>query len=1014
MTPSWLITRPAEEADEFAEILAARGHIGIAAPVLAIRPGTEVEIDLDGVQALLFTSTNGVRTFARLSARRDLPVLTVGDRTGAAARAAGFGLVHSAAGAAGDLVRLAERELDPTRGALWHGAGEHVMGELRPAIERLGFELRTIVLYRAVAASRLPPDATAALKDGTVGGVLFFSPRTAEVFVKLVVREGLADRLGGLSALCLSRPVALGLLSASRDAGAPGAAVRWARVRAAAHPDRSALLALLDDDTEGRDVAPEESLAEEPMTPIDSPEPTASASGSASGEATNAVIELFGGIRPMASKLGMPFTTVQGWKKRGNIPDQRHAEIAAAAERHEIALPAGLLASTAPPSADRSEAEETPSAPQTPPAAAPAAEPPGGGAEDSAEDQPVTSQDPPAQPVPPDSTRGGGTAWLAAAVAVLAAVASISAPWWAPEPVAKLLGQTPASAIDERIAALESVDPLDLTALEDRLASLEASAAGAPDIGALEDRLAAAEAAADDAAALAGPLDALAATAGELEAAQQALADELAALAARPAAPEPVAPAPAEPDGSQAAVGDLTARVDALGESVAALRDAVGDAAPREAIAAITDRLARLETAAAAVEALADRLDEVAGGLDALDSRLSASEALLETVSADLGALVDRDPLPGAETSRRLDQLLERVDRLDGTVGGLQAVRVRMEALETAQAANAMLRDTIGGTIADLTGRIDGLGADIARSEDAVDRSLETATLRLEGAFEDTRQALDGEVAAIRGDVDDGIAGLEGSLAAALDDAATRLAIMQAAIDELLAADTTTQAILLAVGQLQVAVERGQGFAPALATLEEAAADDPAFADQLDLLRPQAEGGVPTRPQLVDRFYPMAEAARAADRLPEDPDWVDRTQAAVEGLFSVRPVAQEASGDTVPFILARAEARIVRGDLEGAVDAIGDLTGPAADAAADWLADAQARLAAERALQVLTDEAVGRLTGPETDTDAAAPAEAMPAEPAESGGDGAADPPAAAPAETDPSAPSGASSGTSG
>lgn len=39
------------------------------------------------------------------------------------------------------------------------------------------------------------------------------------------------------------------------------------------------------------------------------------------------VIEQFGGIRPFASKLGVPVTTVQGWKKRNSIPENRWDEI---------------------------------------------------------------------------------------------------------------------------------------------------------------------------------------------------------------------------------------------------------------------------------------------------------------------------------------------------------------------------------------------------------------------------------------------------------------------------------------------------------------------------------------------------------------------------------------------------------------------------------------------------------------------------------------------------------------
>jgi hypothetical protein len=50
------------------------------------------------------------------------------------------------------------------------------------------------------------------------------------------------------------------------------------------------------------------------------------------------VIELFGGIRPMAAKMGVPVTTVQGWKKRNVIPGNRRNDVIRAAAAHGIAL----------------------------------------------------------------------------------------------------------------------------------------------------------------------------------------------------------------------------------------------------------------------------------------------------------------------------------------------------------------------------------------------------------------------------------------------------------------------------------------------------------------------------------------------------------------------------------------------------------------------------------------------------------------------------------------------------
>jgi DNA-binding transcriptional MerR regulator len=54
--------------------------------------------------------------------------------------------------------------------------------------------------------------------------------------------------------------------------------------------------------------------------------------------ATERLVQRFGGIRPMANKLEVPVTTVQGWKKRGAIPATRLADLRLAAQRHGIGL----------------------------------------------------------------------------------------------------------------------------------------------------------------------------------------------------------------------------------------------------------------------------------------------------------------------------------------------------------------------------------------------------------------------------------------------------------------------------------------------------------------------------------------------------------------------------------------------------------------------------------------------------------------------------------------------------
>lgn len=63
-----------------------------------------------------------------------------------------------------------------------------------------------------------------------------------------------------------------------------------------------------------------------------------SKSGKKSIENAAQIIEKFGGIRPMSSKINVAVTTIQGWKKRGTIPANRKSVLLRAAEQHEVDL----------------------------------------------------------------------------------------------------------------------------------------------------------------------------------------------------------------------------------------------------------------------------------------------------------------------------------------------------------------------------------------------------------------------------------------------------------------------------------------------------------------------------------------------------------------------------------------------------------------------------------------------------------------------------------------------------
>ena len=189
----------------------------------------------EAAQALLVTSANGLRAFAGLDPRRDLPVFAVGDASAAAARAAGFAAVESAAGTVEDLARLVAGKLSPQDGPLLQPAASKLAGDLKGALGRAGFEVLRAVLYDAEAARALSPALQQKINSKLIDVVTLFSPRTAATFASLIRASGLSEACGGMTALCLSKAVAREI------SGLP-----WGSIAIAGRPDQAALLARLD------------------------------------------------------------------------------------------------------------------------------------------------------------------------------------------------------------------------------------------------------------------------------------------------------------------------------------------------------------------------------------------------------------------------------------------------------------------------------------------------------------------------------------------------------------------------------------------------------------------------------------------------------------------------------------------------------------------------------------------------------------------------------------------------
>jgi hypothetical protein len=163
------------------------------------------------------------------------------------------------------------------------------------------------------------------------------------------------------------------------------------------------------------------------------------------------------------------------------------------------------------------------------------------------------------------------------------------------------------------------------------------------------------------------------------------------------------------------------------------------------------------------------------------------------------------------------------------------------------------------------------------------------------------------------------------------------------------ATDTKSAAAAIAFANLSSAIAEGRPYATELATIKSFVPDP----GDLGPLPAYAEKGIPTVPELTRSFGANRDAALSAAAPVPSGSLIDRLLASVSTLVKVTRVDEAATGDSASAVLARAEALLDKGDLAGPVKQIETLDGAPREAFKAWLADAQARLAADAILQRL-------------------------------------------------------------
>jgi hypothetical protein len=332
-------------------------------------------------------------------------------------------------------------------------------------------------------------------------------------------------------------------------------------------------------------------------------------------------------------------------------------------------------------------------------------------------------------------------------------------------------------------------------------------------------------------------------------------------------------------------------------------------------------------------------------GAPALAARLAALELAVRDLSQ---SAPPASPAPSAPApdSRALDDVASRVAKLEAAGAG---------ALPTPGAADGTLSNRLAGLEGEVKALADTIGALGRRSDDA------TAAARDARAKSDTAAAA---VAALAQKVgagnpltksdldsfDQRVAALERSHKLLEAELAKSSATSSAAA----ASGDRALRLAFAASALKAAVERGEPFAPELATVKALGADPATLAP----LAPFAASGVPSAGTLARELAELAPMLRPRTAPPRE-NFLQRLQVNAEKLVRVRPVDEATGADASGG--ARIDALAAQGDLAGALVELVKLPPAERAPAESWIKQAQARAAAIDASRRLAADALAGL-----------------------------------------------------
>ena len=204
-----VITRPKEDSLYLIENLIKLGHEVTHLPVIKIEKLKTKKIDLLNYQAVIFTSSNGIRFMDIEKLNPKIKCFCVGKATEFTAKQFGFVNTYTSEGTVDSLIELVIRTLNNKSEKLLYLSSEFISKDLDKDLIQAGYSVDRISNYTSISVEEIDKKTLDFFEKKPPDVIFIYSSKSAKNLFNLINKYSLLNVVTHSNLMCISEKVLL-------------------------------------------------------------------------------------------------------------------------------------------------------------------------------------------------------------------------------------------------------------------------------------------------------------------------------------------------------------------------------------------------------------------------------------------------------------------------------------------------------------------------------------------------------------------------------------------------------------------------------------------------------------------------------------------------------------------------------------------------------------------------------------------------------------------------------------